>query len=375
MSLKNIHTCSDLKKEIEAIAKQRITGKSARGQKQNVISRLKNNSYENVMKIQNNHNGICNDRKRAYKRSFELLNEFFQDNIPPIEMITKENLADFDVWLGKYQFTKSNVTKHYANDTQTDYKSKIGAVIKHAISIGIINVNPLPKGFRGKWVDDAKKDILDEAEFFDFINLDESKLNRNEVIVKLLGIIQGFTSIGIGDLNSMEYSNFKQFQFLDENYNKVTKHYIQKNRNKTDEEFTVFIPEPIKSYLDRLISMIGTNEKPFNLKSDTHINNTYKSLIKKAGINKHITSNNFRHSMACDFIEKIGNYAILDIIMGHKGKENRMTKQYAKVPLKTQCETMENYIGKCRALGKLNIIAKVNSTNSDIRIEPLLKAV
>ena len=80
--------------------------------------------------------------------------------------------------------------------------------------------------------------------------------------------------------------------------------------------------------------------------------------------------------MACDFIEKIGNYAILDIIMGHKGKENRMTKHYAKVPLKSQCETMEMYIAKCKAIGKTNIKAIVsNETNLTPRIEQLLKAV
>ena len=114
--------------------------------------------------------------------------------------------------------------------------------------------------------------------------------------------------------------------------------------------FTVFLPAPIKKFIDRLIGLIGDEKKPFNLFSDTHVNNTYKDLIKMAGISKKITSNNFRHTLATDYIEKGGRYEYLDVIMGHKSKDNRMTKQYAKITLKAQCDAMELYVSKCKVL-------------------------
>ncbi len=214
----------------------------------------------------------------------------------------------------------------------------------------IITINPLPESFRGQWVDDAKKDILDESEMYDFMQLDENKLTKSQIVGKLLGIVQGFTSIGFGDMKSLEHSHFKELKYLDDNMEKVIKHYIQKDRDKTSEGFTVFLPAAIKKYIDRLIGLIGDEKKPFNLFSDTHVNNTYKELIKMAGISKKITSNNFRHTLATDYIEKGGRYEYLDVIMGHKSKVNRMTKQYAKITLKAQCDAMELYVSKCKVL-------------------------
>ncbi len=170
LRLKNVKVCSQLNDEIKANAKQRVIGKVSKHQKKNLISRLKEYSYQDVMNFLLEKKKISAGRSRGYNSSHKLLEAFYNGVIPPIDQITTESLEQFMEWIEVRTYTKGKTTKLYNDYSKTTIKSKIAAVIKYAIKpMKIITVNPLPAGFRGKWVEDAKKDILDEIEMYAFM--------------------------------------------------------------------------------------------------------------------------------------------------------------------------------------------------------------
>lgn len=330
LSLKKVKTCGELLKEIKLNARQRITGKAPRGLKNDFISKLKEYTYENVMNRLFVDKGISIGRQRGYNRSYELLKEFFQNDIPKIDMITDTELEAFKKWFLKNHNLKQN--------TATDYLSKIAAVIKYALSLKIITVNPIPEKFRGSFVDGNRKP-LSEQECMAIINLKDEDLSPTELIAKYCFLVQLTTGIGYGDLKTLEASNIK--------YNATEeKLYIEKTRNKTGVNFKVYLSSRATQSLKKLIELTCEGEKPINIPSIDYSLRIYKELAKKAGIITNITTYTLRHTFAVNYMENDGRLEDLQKYLGHT--DIKTTQIYGKISDKRLSQKMGELESKSR---------------------------
>jgi site-specific recombinase XerD len=312
LSLKKIRTCSELKKELETHLKIRVTGKPSRGSKKDFISKLNDYSYESVMKRKFNDNPISEGRKRGYTKSFELLKEFFKQDIPTIDQITTEDLEGFKKWL---------IKKYNNQNTITDYLSKISAVIKHSLKIKIITVNPLPEKFRGSFVD-GKRIVLSENECLKIMSIPDNELSKTEQVSKYCLLVQLLTGMGYSDMKDLEHTNIK----YDENQ---SQYYIEKERNKTGVTFKVFLTENGFFMLQQLIFLTGDDIKPINIPTIDYSLRMYKVIGKKVKIKTNITTYTLRHTFSVDYMEKDGRIEDLQKYLGHSNLKT--TQIYGKI--------------------------------------------
>ncbi len=327
LSLKKVKTCGELLKEIKLNARQRITGKAPRGLKNEFISKLKEYTYENVMKRLFADKGISIGRQRGYNRSYELLREFFKNDMPKIDMLTDTDLENFKKWFFENYTLSQN--------TATDYLSKIAAVIKYAISLKIITVNPLPEKFRGSFVDGNRKS-LSENECLAIINLSDEELSDTEKIAKYCLLVQLTTGMGYGDMKDLEQENIK--------YDAIEREcYIEKNRNKTGISFTIFLTSMAKQCLNKLIELTCRENRPINIPSIDYSLRMYKILAKKAGVETNITTYTLRHTFAVNYMENNGRLEDLQKYLGHTDiKTTQIYGKISKKRLSTKIKELES---------------------------------
>lgn len=317
LSLKRVKTCGELKKEIKHNAKQRITGKAPRGLKNEYISKLKDYTYENVMKRLFVERNTCEGRQRGYNRSYQLLNEFFKFDMPTIDQITTENLEEFDKWFNPK-----------SQNTKTDYQSKIAAVFKFALKVRILNTNPLPEKFRGAFVD-GNRAVLTENDCFKIMNLDDNFLTNTELVAKYCLLVQLLTGMGYSDMKTLSHTNI----VFDQN---EQQYYIEKERNKTGVKFKIFLTENAYFMVNKLRELAGNEKLPFNLPTIDYSLRIYKQLGEKAEIATNITTYTLRHTFAVNYMENDGRIEDLSKILGHTLLKT--TQIYGKISNKRLAE-------------------------------------
>ncbi len=317
LALRKVKTCSQVLEEIKANAKTVVTGKAPRGLKNDFISKLKDYTYKNVMERLIKDKGISVGRQRGYQRSYELLNNFFNEDMPTIDQITTEDLERFNKWF-----------KPKSLNTKTDYQCKIAATFKHAIKLKILNTNPLPEKFRGAFVD-GNRAVLSEMDCLKIMNIDDSTLSKTEEVAKYCILVQMLTGMGYSDMKAVKHINI----IFDQNENQ---YLIEKERNKTGVRFKVFLTDNAKHMIENLKQLTGNVEKPFNIPTIDYALRIYKVIGKKAGIIVNVTTYTLRHTFAVNFMENDGRIEDLAKILGHTLLKT--TQIYGKISNKRLAE-------------------------------------
>ncbi len=343
LSTKNYETCSEIMAEIKCNAKLDILGKAPKGKQVEIVSRLKQYSYENIMNKLFVDRNISAGRKRGYSMGLKLLNEYFNGNIPTINLISDTELLNFKKWFKK---------KHTcSNNTLTDYLSKIAAVFKYAQELKILSSSPLPRGFRGSW-EEGKRQVLSEKECLSIMNIDDSTLSKTELVTKYSILVQMLTGMGYGDMESMTYENIK----FDSN---LKQYFLNKERNKTKVEFKVYSTANARYMIDKLIDLTGDASKPFNLPTIDYANRQYKIISQKAGIPFKVTTYTLRHTYAVNYMESDGRIEDLAENLGQK--DLRTTQIYGKISKKRLAE-------KSKELQSKSIIHQIQSQHNNLKV-------
>ncbi len=313
LSTVNYKTCNEILYEIKENAKQHVVGKAAKHKHQMIISRLNEYTYEKIMDSLLIERNLAISRCRGYRRSYELLNQYFEGNLPHINLISDNDLTNFKRWFLKQHTGSEN--------TATDYLSKVAAVFKYALESKILTANPLPPRFRGSW-HESERPVITETECLAIIKLDDDSLSKTDQIAKYCLLVQILTGMGYGDMENLSYDNIK--------FDKEEQRgYIEKERNKTGVYFKVFSTSNAQQMIDKLIELTGDEKKPFNLPTLDYTNRRYKEIAKMADININVSSYTFRHSYSVIFLENDGRIEDLAKHLGHK--DLRTTQIYGKV--------------------------------------------
>lgn len=318
---KKIRTSSELLTEIIVNGRQVITGRPPRGQKKVFISKMQDYTYQSVMDAYLAYKQPCKQRQEKYPITEKLLRDYFKNDLPTIDQITKDDLEGFKKWV-----LKKNELVH---NTVCSYLYMISAVFNHALRLDIIQKSPLPKGFGGTFIN-GKRIVLSENEVMAWRDLKDCDLTKTEQVTKYAGLLQVFTGMGYGEMKNMKHEHKK----YDED-NKLF--YIQKNRNKSGVEFTVDLNQQTQQIWSRLQELTGDELQPFNLPSIEYITRQYKSLAKKAGITKNISTYTFRHTYAVNWMNHRLPLEDLQKRMGHS--DISTTQIYAKISLQRIAET------------------------------------
>lgn len=320
LSLKKIKTCSDVLSELKLSAKQQITGKAPRAQKNEFISKLKDYTYGEILKRYFNDNELSADRKRNYLFTEGLLNEYFNSDTPTIDLITTEDLISF----------KRFICKRYRNqNTATTFLAMVAALFTYAVKLQIITPNPIPENFRGSFKD-GNREVLSEQDCFKIMNLEDAKLKKTEQVAKCCLLVQMLTGIGYGDLKKITHANIK----FDET---AQQYIIEKERNKTGVRFVVNLTANGLYYVRKLKELTGNEHAPFNLPSIEYISRMYKAIGKKAEVKTVITTYTLRHTFAVNFMEHGGRLEDLQVRLGHT--DIKTTQIYGKISAKRNAET------------------------------------
>ena len=250
---KKIKTCSELKFEIDQNARQRITGKVARGYKQDAISKLESLTYKRILDKYLTTKQHQKDRKRNYLRTEKLLNEYFENDVPTVDQITSENLEGFKEWFA--------TTYPQTENSLNTYLVMVAAIFKFAVKSKLLIASPIPTGFTSGFVK-GKRDILSTNDILAIMDIEDSNLSKGLQVAKYCLLLQTLTGMGYGDLKALKHDNLK----YNEDFNRQ---YIQKNRNKTGIEFTVFQSSQCKIVLEKLRALSIGEDLVFLLPNKT----------------------------------------------------------------------------------------------------------
>jgi integrase/recombinase XerD len=329
LSLRSIRSIDQLHSELKEHLRLRIVGKPPKGSKTEFISRLKTYSIESVMERLIKDRNVSEGRARNYRVTHKNLTDFFKEEIPTIDLITQENLEDFKKWMGK---------KYRNVNTLTTRLSLLSSIIKYGIEKGILTNNPLPKNFRGSFVD-GNRQILSTRDCLSIINFPDGDLSQTELIGKYCLVTQLTTGIGYSDLKSLEHDNIRFHPNLNQ-------WFIEKSRNKTGKVFKVFLSDNGYFHIKKLIELTGTPKKPLNLPSIDYTNRIYGQIQDKLGITTPITTYTLRHTFSVDFMTNDGKLEDLQKILGHTRIST--TQIYGKISDKRLSDRMKDLQSKSK---------------------------
>jgi integrase len=320
LSVKKIDSYTDLLNELKLNAKQVITGRPPRGKKVEFISKLKLYTYEEVLNNYLSKNQLSKDRVRNYRFTVGLIKEVFEQNVPTLDLITTEDLECVKDYV-HYKYPKVN--------TATTFLSQIATIIKHAVKLKIIPLDPLPERFRGEYVK-GERIVLSESDCLKIINLDESKLSQTELVAKYSLIVQLTTGVGYGDLSSIKEEHLT----YDNDFNQ---NVLGKERNKTKIEFIVNLTSRADYSIKKLRELTGYNESHmFSLPSHSYMNRMYKRIVKLSNININVSTYTWRHTFAVQYMDADGRIEDLQKRLGHK--DLKTTQIYADISPKRNAE-------------------------------------
>lgn len=340
LSAKKIASCTDALNEINANAKVVITGKAPRGFKNDFLSKLKEYDYEEIQNRYLQEAKHSKDRKRNYLLTLKLMNEYFNNKIPTLNLLTSKDLT---------AFKKFMLEKYENENTQTTFLGMVASVINYAVRLGVIHANPLPKDFTGSFKD-GNRAVLSESECMKIMMLNDNLLSRTEQVAKYSLLVQMLTGIGYKDLKNLEVSKLK-YDF-DEN-----QFIISNLRSKTKIPYIVNLTENAKYHVDKLRELTGNTELLFVLPSIEYALRMYKKIGKKAGVFTNIGTYTLRHTFAVDFMDSDGRLEDLQVRLGHT--DIKTTQIYGKISAKRNAQTTK----------KLESKSKIHQLQKTIKLE------
>jgi integrase len=218
-------------------------------------------------------------------------------------------------WLtGFMDHLKSNVP---SNNSIITYFTKVTTALNHAVKEKIILSNPASN------VSKPKKEEVEIS----YLTKDELQLiadiefDNNEV--KLAFLFSCYTGLRISDIKKLKWSELQK-----QTFDGKTHTVINFRQKKTSERN--YLPLS-KQSMDLLKNQSKNNEFVFQLsKHSRSINKVLVRLMKKAGINKHITFHCARHTNATTLLST-GKVELFQVsrLLGHK--DMRSTERYAKL--------------------------------------------
>ncbi|MBF8962164.1 site-specific integrase [Pontibacter sp. FD36] len=216
-----------------------------------------------------------------------------------------------------YLFNKALSRKHQrlSNNSALAYFEKFSAVINAGIEDKIITSNPAHhiKG-RGKYKQ-PQRSFLSKQE------IDKLKATSFEkhTMLKKAFIFSCFTGLRFGDVLSLRIKDI--YSIDGEAYE------CSIRMGKTGEYVAIPITKKTMDYIKDEFNG-KPNDKVFKGLRYSQSNVIINNWIKEAGINKHITFHNSRHSFACNLLNNNTNIVHIKNLLGHRSIKT--TEIYAK---------------------------------------------
>jgi site-specific recombinase XerD len=216
----------------------------------------------------------------------------------------------------------------------------ITPVFNHALKLKIITEKPIPKGFGGNYIT-GEREVLTEDEILKIQALNDATLHPGELVGKYTLLFQSVTGVGIKEMKSIKYSDFKRKIVSGKEVE-----FLQKKRTKTGIEYIVQLSDNAKRIKRKLIELTGNERQPFDLKSDSRINRIYRTLGEKAEIKKSVAPYQFRHAFAVNYMDNGGTIEDLQKILGHKNLET--TSIYGRISMERLSQAMAGIESKSK---------------------------
>ena len=268
---------------------------------------------------------------KYYKTSANRWNELYPNLL--IGLITEDNILSFR----KYLIDQGNSTNTIYNRLKVLRK-----IFKYLKRKGIIGTNPM-----------ADIKLESKRGQREFLSMDEISLIQNyftnsvtEEIARDLFLFECFTGLRISDICTLTKSDIIKEE---ENYR------IKKRLTKTSEMLTMKLSKRaeqilLKYFVDRnqtMIfpvldsSLIGESDSKFRKISSVtaSINKSLKTISKKVGISKNVSTHIGRHSFAVNSITMGADIYVLSKLLGHTSIKT--TEIYAKVVDKKKDELID----------------------------------
>jgi hypothetical protein len=119
---------------------------------------------------------------------------------------------------------------------------------------------------------------------------------------------------------------------------------IEKERNKTGQQFKVYMTDKALECVTKLIQLSDDESKPFQLPSIDYINRIYGTIQDMCGIRTKITTYTLRHSYAVHYMEHDGRLEDLQKMLGHSNIKT--TQIYGRINDKRLSEKMKELQSK-----------------------------
>jgi integrase len=327
LAAKKIDTCKAVLAEIKANSRLMITGKAPKGQKQAILSRLQEYSYQAIVNRYISEKQPSKARLRNYQHTVNHLNEYYKGETPTIDQFSKQDLEGIKIF----------ITKKFENkNTVSTYLGQIAAIFKYANNKDIISANPTPENFRGSFID-ANRKVLTKSERLAILNLNDSTLSKTQQIAKYSFCVQMVTGMGYGELKAIQ----NQHIIFDKD---EQAYFIEKKREKTGIQFRVCLSERALLCIEKLKEITGDESKPFKLPSIEYISRLYKELGILAGISTNITTYTPRHTFSVDLMENGGTLEDLRENLGHTNLKTTLI--YGKISLNRSANKMKELQSK-----------------------------
>jgi integrase/recombinase XerD len=295
----------------------RITNKPPKGQKQLYLSKI---SQHTLHAVKDSYVASVGKTSETYQRNFGLairkLEQWWQlvkgEHLPTIHEIQEPDVNDFKVWFKE----QPGIT----HNTVITYLSRLRTLFNYGVRNKIIHESPIKKGLVEGYKKGAQVSLTLEEQLR-FQQIADEELTPTLKKTKYIFLFLLSTGMGYGEFKSLRAEHFEQ---------DGDDLIINKERNKTDEPFTILLSNTAKNifrhYLEPLVITPNDVDPSSNhLPSIEYLGRMLKILAKKAGINKNITSYVARKSFATQWAHEGNNLYYLQMILGHKKPETTMT--------------------------------------------------
>lgn len=227
--------------------------------------------------------------------------------------IGKEFISCSEVNKSLVEGFKIYLQKNMNGETPSNYFKKFKLAIDYAVTNKYL-VENVAKGIFIERSRSVKKEILTIEEIQNLANTQCSNKDLKNAF-----LFSCFTGLRYGDVKSLKW----KYLFWSEKEKRMMLHKWQ---NKTDTD--VYLN--LKSITVKLLGERKENEElVFNLPTTDGANKVIKNWVKKAGINKHITTHCARHSFGTNLLLHTEDIKSVSSLMGHASVKE--TEKYARL--------------------------------------------
>jgi integrase len=270
------------------------------------------------------------------ERASEKTRGTYQSNVNAIQKFIEEEFKEETIKLSSFRLAKYKGIGHrlldwgkgkYSNAYIKVLFSKIKEALDLAVEIGYIENHPVKYTLKNVNSKSKSKDNLtsDEVRMLEEITLNNEELARTRDIF----LFQVYTGLSIIDVKKLSPTHLtKGIDGRD---------WIIKNRQKSGSEAKIPLIRKAKKILDDY-DFLNTGALPVE-KHNYNYNSMIEKIIKKLGIEKHITSHCARHTFATLLRDAGSDLNNIKDIAGHS--DTSMTQIYAKMTPKKLSDEMD----------------------------------